>query len=165
MAEGSDERVERVMERDPPIAHLHESLDRARNRVRASGKRTLAVVDGDRIAAVVSAVVLDRRCAEAGDCAAVHLRDTVSPPVPFCYAEDHLATARSALTLAAAEGTFAGAVAVVDDRRRLVGVVDADSLGDAPPGGPARGPEDPTDRRHMESPNLTVYAPWATLDG
>ena len=161
----SEQRVAAVMERDPPVAHLHESLARARNRVRAGGKRTLAVVDGDRIAAVLSASSLERRCAEAGDGDAVHLRDRCGPPVPFCYAEDHVATARAALTLGAEEGTHCGAVAVVDDRRRLVGVAAADALGDAPPGGPARAPEDPTDRHHQESPNLTVYAPWATLDG
>jgi len=157
-------RVEAVMERDPPVAHLHESLARALSRVRSNGRRTLAVVDGDRIAAVLSAAALEQRCATADDGERVHLRDRCGPPVPFCYAEDHLATARSALTRAAAEGANCGAVAVVDDQRRLVGVVEAERLGDAPPGGPVRGPKDPTDTRHMESPNLTVYAPWATLD-
>ncbi|NBB71069.1 MAG: hypothetical protein GVY33_12240 [Alphaproteobacteria bacterium] len=161
----TEERVEAVMEADPPVAHLHESLARALNRVRASGKQTLAVVDGDCIAAVLAAAVLEERCAGADDCDRVHLRDRCGPPVPFCYAEDHLATARSALTLGAAEGTAGGAVAVVDDARRLVGIVPAAALGDAPPGGPRRGPEDPTDRRHLQSPGLTVYAPWATLAG
>ena len=165
MSVDTEARVEAVMERDPPVAHLHESLARARSRVRASGKRTIAVVDGDRIAAVLSAAALEDRCADAGDCERVHLRDRCGPPVPFCYAEDHLATARSALTLAAAEGVNCGAVAVVDAQRRLVGVIEAERLGDAPPGGPARGPEDPTDTRHLENPNLTVYAPWATLAG
>ncbi len=154
-----------AMERDPPIAHLHESLARALGRVRTSGARTLAVVDGDRIAAVLSAAVLERRCAGVDDGEAVHLRDRCRPPVPFCYVEDDLAAARSALTLAAAEGTGCGAVAVVDDDRRLVGVIAAEALGDAPPGGPPRRPEDPTDQRDLESPRLTVYAPWATLDG
>jgi CBS domain-containing protein len=163
MTVDTEARVEAVMERDPPVAHLHESLSRARSRVRASGKRTVAVVDGDRIAAVLSAAALETRCATAADCERVHLRDRCGPPVPFCYAEDHLATARSALTLAAAEGTNGGAVAVVDAQRRLVGVIEAECLGDAPPGGPARAPEDPTDTRHLESPKLTVYAAWATL--
>lgn len=164
MTVDTEARVAAVMERDPPVAHLHESLARARSRVRASGKRTVAVVDGDRIAAVLSAAALEARCVAAGDCERVHLRDSCGRPVPFCYAEDRLATARSALTVAAAEGTDGGAVAVVDDKRRLVGVIEAERLGDAPPGGPARGPEDPTDTRHLESPRLTVYAPWATLD-
>ncbi|MFP4126568.1 MAG: hypothetical protein ACLFU0_07975, partial [Alphaproteobacteria bacterium] len=113
----------------------------------------------------LSAAALDARCAAAGNCERVHLRDSCGARVPFCYAEDRLATARSALTLAAAEGIEGGAVAVVDANRRLVGAVDAERLGDAPPGGPARGPEDPTDRSDLKSPNLTVYAPWATLDG
>jgi CBS domain-containing protein len=165
MSVDTEARVATVMERDPPVAHLHETLARALNRVRASGKRTLAVVDGDRIAAVLSARTLEERCADAGDCERVHLRDRCGPPVPFCYVEDRLATARSALTLAAAEGSRCGAVAVVDDRRRLVGVVNGADLGDAPPGGPARAPDDPTDTHHLESPSLTVYAPWATLDG
>lgn len=153
------------MERDPPVAHLHESLDRACNRAQTSGRRPLVVVDGDRIVAVLSAAALDEHCRRERDTATVHLRDRFGPPVPFCYADDHLATARSALTAAAAEGYAGGAVAVVDERRRLVGVVEAERLGDAPPGGPARGPKDPTDQRHQESPHLTVYAPWASLDG
>ncbi len=165
MSSDSEARVEAVMERDPPVAHLHESLARARDRVCAGGKRTVAVVDGDRIAAVLSAAALENRCATAGDCEAVHLRDRCGPPVPFCYTEDDLATARSALTLGAAAGSAGGAVAVVDDARRMVGVVEAERLGDAPPGGPPREPEDPTDTRHVESPALTVYAPWATLGG
>lgn len=158
-------RVTDAMERDPPVAHLHESLARALGRVRGSGASTVAVVDGDRIAAVLSTAVLERRSADIADGDAVHLRDLCRPPVPFCYVEDDVATARAALTRAAAEGTECGAVAVVDDHRRLVGVVAADALGDAPPGGPPRRPEDPTDQRHLENPKLTVYAPWAALDG
>jgi CBS domain-containing protein len=165
MNTNSEQRVEAVMERDPPVAHLHETLERAHDRLQSDGKRTLAVVDGDRIAAVLAAAVVEERYGRAGDAAKVHLRDAFGPPVPFCYAHDPVSTARSALTAAAAAGADGGAVAVVDEARRLVGVVEAEALGDAPPAGPPRGPEDPTDLRDMESPNLTVYAPWASLDG
>ena len=50
MSVDTEARVEAVMERDPPVAKLHESLARARSRVRASGKRTLAVMLGYRLA-------------------------------------------------------------------------------------------------------------------
>ena len=165
MSVDSEGRIETVMVRDPPVAHLHESLARALSRVRAEAKAALAVVDGDRIAAVLSAKILEESCAAASDPQAVYLRDHFGPPVPFCHPEDRVATARSAFTVAAAKGARGGAIAVVDDRRRLVGAVTAEALGDAPPGGPPRSPMDPTDTSAMRNPGLTVYAPWAALDG
>jgi len=158
-------RVETVMERDPPVAHLHETLDRARERLSGGARSTLVVVDGDRIAAVLSHSALEQHWRDAGHHAGIALRDLVRPPVAFCYAQDSLAAARSALTIAAAKGIPTDAIAVVDDDRRLLGVAVADRLGDAPPGGSPRAPADATDRSRLEHPRLDVYAPWAALSG
>lgn len=153
---GEGRTVRTVMRSDPPVAHLHETLERVIDRFEETGASVVAAVDGDKIATLVCRDEIEALLRDGVDGAAERIRDHFRPPVRYIYAEDTVAAARATL-----EADGVRALAVVDDAHRLVGAVTADELGDAPLGAQVRPPTDPTDRRHLDHPRLDVYAPWA----
>lgn len=157
-AAGDARAVRTVMQPDPPVAHLHETLDRVMDRLEETAGRVVAVVDGDKIATLVRRDAIEDLIRDGVDAAVERVRDHFRPPVRYIYEDDTVAAARATL-----ESDGVRALAVVDNGQRLVGVVTGEDLEDAPMGGTVRPATDPTDRRHLDHPRLDVYAPWAIV--
>ncbi len=157
MTHGATPSLAARMIADPPIAHIHEPLTCAVQRLAGTAGGVLAVVDGDRVAALLTREDLARLAAR-DDAAVAKLRDHVGPPLRYVLATDDVDVARA--TLAAGDGS---AVAVVDEQGRLRGAITAATVGRGGDDAHPRPPVDPTDRRHLDHPRLEVYAPWAAV--
>ncbi len=153
----STARVGDLLHHDPVVVHRHHDLAEARSRLETAAAPGLAVVDGDRVVAVLAAAEVARLVDDLGE--AAHLRDGVASGLRFCRRSD-----APAVALATMDEAGTDVLAVVDERRRLVGLVARDGLGEAAADAAPRPAVDPSDRSGEEHPRLEVYAPWAVVE-
>ena len=156
-ASTSTARVGDLAHHDLVVVHRHHPLTEARTRLQAAAAPGIAVVDGDRVVAVVAAAELEGLIDDLGE--AAHLRDGVASGLRFCRQDDAPAVASATMDEAGTD-----LIAVVDDHRRLVALLARNALGDVPPDAAPRPPIDPSDRSGEEHPRLEVYAPWAVVE-
>lgn len=119
-------RVEDIMSRKVEVAHFHESVATARDRMRAESVDTVAVVDGDRFVGILTErEIADRERAGGFDPQDVAVRDIVSPSVLYCSADHTLEQAAAIM-----EGGHMTRLPVLDKEKALVGIVALEDLAD-----------------------------------
>ncbi len=132
MDEQGRPRVEDVMVRTVEVAHVHESLAVAADRIALAGIGALPVVDGDELIGMISDHDIARHeYDDRMDLGAVAIGDVVDPGVSHCSAQQDGAEVAAAMAALRVEY-----LPVLDAEKKLIGVVARDDL--PPPEAPRR---------------------------
>lgn len=143
------------MVRTAEVAHLHETLAVAADRIMAAGVGALPVVDGDELLGMISDHDIARHEHDDHmDLDAVAVGDVVGPGVLPCFAEDSAVEAAAAMAAAGVDY-----LPVLDAGKGLIGIVARDDL-PVPEGSPPARLRDALggEAAHEPHPGLKVYA-------